>query len=150
MYKYIIKRILTLIPVLFIVSVFIFMLIHMIPGDPARTMLGELATEEEVQALRDQMGLNDALPVQYVRWLGGLFTGNLGESVFINEPMSQIIFEHLGPTLLLTFYSLIFAVIIALPLGIIAAKKRATAADQVISTFSDFCGKAKGSSGRRV
>lgn len=136
MYKYIIKRILTLIPVLFIVSVFIFMLIHMIPGDPARTMLGELATEEEVQALRDQMGLNDALPVQYVRWLGGLFTGNFGESVFINEPMSQIISEHLGPTLLLTFYSLIFAVIIALPLGIIAAKKRATAADQVISTFS--------------
>lgn len=136
MYKYIIKRILTLIPVLFVVSILIFTLIHLTPGDPARVMLGELASEEDVNALREAMGLNDALVVQYLSWVTGLFRGDLGESIFMSDSMSTIIVEHLGPTLMLTFYSLIFAIIIALPMGIIAAKRRGTLSDTAISTFS--------------
>lgn len=134
--KYIIKRILTVIPVLFIVSVMIFTLIHLTPGDPARIMLGELASEESVEELRESMGLNDSLPVQYVNWLGGLFKGDLGESIFMTDSMQTILAEHLGPTLILTLYSLLFAVIIAIPLGILAARKRGGIGDQVISTFS--------------
>lgn len=136
MYKYIIKRILALIPVLFVVSILIFTLIHLTPGDPARVMLGELASEEDVNALREAMGLNDALVVQYLSWVTGLFRGDLGESIFMSDSMSTIIVEHLGPTLMLTFYSLIFAIIIALPMGIIAAKRRGTLSDTAISTFS--------------
>lgn len=136
MFKYIIKRLLSVIPVLLIVSIIIFGLIHLTPGDPAKVMLGDQASAEDVAALRESMGFNKPIIVQYFSWIGGLFTGDLGNSIFINEPMKNILTEHLGPTLILTFYSLLFAVIIALPLGIIAAKKRGTLGDQVISTLS--------------
>jgi peptide/nickel transport system permease protein len=86
-------------------------------------MLGDQASQEDVEALRQSMGLNKPLPIQYIDWVGGLATGDLGESIFIKEPMSTIIFEHLEPTLILTFYALLFAVCVAIPLGILAAKR---------------------------
>jgi len=136
MLKYLVKRLLTLIPVLFVVSLMIFLLIHLTPGDPARVMLGDQATEEQVQELRRAMGLDRPLPIQYIQWVGGLVTGDLGESIFIREPMRDIIASHLAPTLMLSGYSLLFAVIVALPLGIVAATRRGTISDQAISTFS--------------
>ena len=90
MKKFILKRILSLIPTLFLVSIVIFSLIHLTPGDPARAILGDLATEQEVEALRDAMGLNDPLPVQYVEWIKGVCHGDLGDSIFIQQPMTQI------------------------------------------------------------
>lgn len=139
MKKYLIKRILTLLPVLFIVSLVIFTLIHLTPGDPARIMLGAEASEADVNALRDSMGLNDVLPVQYVKWLGNIFQGDLGNSIFINEPMTQILAEHMAPTFTLTIYALVFSLIVAIPLGIIAAIKRGTIADSAIEGLS-MCG----------
>lgn len=136
MRKYILKRLLTVIPVMFIVSLMIFMLIHLTPGDPARVMLGEQATQEDVAALRESMGLDDPLPIQYFRWIGSLFKGDLGESIFIQDPMSQILAEHIGPTLQLTAYSMLFSILLAIPLGVIAAKKRGTMADHAISTLA--------------
>lgn len=136
MNKYILKRILSLVPVLILVSIGIFLLIHLTPGDPARAMLGDRATEAEVMQLRERMGLNDPLVVQYVRWVGNLFRGDLGDSVFINEPMSQILAEHLVPTISLTLYAMVIAVIIAVPLGIVAAKRKGTLADAGASLFS--------------
>lgn len=139
MKKYLIKRIMTLIPVLFIVSLVIFTLIHLTPGDPARIMLGAEASAEDVAALRDAMGLNDSLPVQYINWLVDIFHGNLGTSIFMNQPMSEILLEHMAPTFTLTIYALIFALIFAIPLGILAAKKRGTITDSLIEGLS-MCG----------
>ena len=136
MKKYVIKRILTLIPVLFIVSVVIFLLVHLAPGDPAAMLLGDKATDAEIAALRETMGLNDPLPVQYFDWLKGIFHGDLGTSVFIKDSMTHILGEHLGPTLALTTYALILASIFAIPLGIIAAKNRGRMPDHIVSVTS--------------
>lgn len=136
MKRYIIKRILSLIPVLIIVSIVIFSLIHLTPGDPARTMLGDQATEQDIENLRESLGLNDPLPVQYLNWVVNIFHGDLGDSIFINEPMTKIIVDHIGPTVALTVYALVIALIVALPLGIIAAKNKGRVQDQVVSSFS--------------
>ena len=136
MKKYLIKRILTLIPVLFVVSVVIFTLIHLTPGDPARIMLGAQASEADVQALQERMGLNDPIPVQYVRWVGNVLRGDLGDSLFMDEPMTQIIAEHMGPTCMLTLYAMLFVIAVGIPLGILAARKRGTFADSSIEGLS--------------
>ena len=136
MRKYIIKRVISLIPVLFVVSLVIFLLIHLTPGDPARTMLGDEASEADVMQLREEMGLNDSIVVQYGKWVSGLFHGDFGKSIFIDEPMTQIIGEHLGATVSVTVFSLIIALLLAIPLGMIAAKNRGRAADQVITGFT--------------
>lgn len=136
MKRYILKRFVSLILVLFVVSVMIFALVHLTPGDPARIMLGEKASEAEVAQQRELMGLNDPIVIQYFNWVGGLFVGDFGESYFIAEPMTQIIGEHLSATISITVFSLIIAIIVAIPLGIIAAKKRATVIDQSITVFS--------------
>lgn len=136
MKKFILKRILSLIPTLFLVSIVIFSLIHLTPGDPARAILGDRATETEVAALRESMGLNDPLPVQYVEWIKGVCHGDLGDSIFIQEPMTQIIREHLIPTINLTVYAMIIAIVLAIPLGVYAAKKKGTAFDATVSIFT--------------
>ena len=136
MKKYIIKRILTLIPVLILVSMVIFLLVHLTPGDPAAMLLGDQAKDAEIATLRDRMGFNDPLPVQYVRWLGGVLRGDLGESVFINDSMGHILLEHLGPSLALTCYALVLATLFAVPLGILAAKSRGRLPDHMVSVTS--------------
>lgn len=136
MAKYILKRVISVIPVLFIVSIIIFSLIHLTPGDPARAMLGDGATETEIAALQEQMGLNDPLPLQYVNWLVGLAKGDLGESIFMDDPMSEIIGSHMGPTIALTIYALVIAILIAIPSGIAAAKHRGRVVDTALMGFS--------------
>lgn len=136
MKRYILKRLLSLIPVLFVVSVVVFSVIHLTPGDPVQMMLGDTATPEMIAEMREQMGLNDSIILQYIHWIGGLFQGDLGDSYFINEPMSQIIAEHIGPSFALTLYAMIIATVIAIVLGVLAAKKRGSAADNIIGTGS--------------
>lgn len=136
MKKYFLKRILTLIPVLFVVSVVIFLLVHLAPGDPAAALLGDRASEAEVAALRERMGLNDPLPVQYVNWVLNVCRGDLGESVFIKGSMTSILAEHLGPTMALTGYAVLLATLFAVPLGILAAKNRGRLADHLVSVTS--------------
>ena len=82
MRKYILKRLLSMIPAVFVVSVVIFLIIHLTPGDPAAVMLGDQADPEAIAALREALGLNDPLPVQYLRWLGGVLQGDLGQSLY--------------------------------------------------------------------
>ena len=136
MHKYIFKRLLTLIPVLFIVSIVIFMLIHLVPGDPAAMMLGDKATPEQIAALRHTLGLDQPLPVQYVRWIGGLFRGDLGTSLFMKGTMWEIISSHMIPTVQQTLVAVLFASLVGVPLGMLAAVRRGRMADQLISTFS--------------
>lgn len=132
MLKYIGKRITAVIPVLFIVSLVVFFMIHLIPGDPARVILGDQALEEDVLALQQQMGLNDPIWIQYINWIVDIFHGDLGQSLFIDEPMTTLIWEHLLPTLALSVNALVIAVIIAIPCGIFAAKNRGRAVDQIL------------------
>ena len=136
MQKYVLRRLLTLIPVLFIVSVVIFMLIHLVPGDPAVAMLGDKATPEQVEALRHTLGLDQPLLLQYVYWVRDIFRGDLGTSLFMDGTMVQIIGEHMIPTLQQTVVAILFAAIVGVPLGMLAAVRRGRVTDQVISTIS--------------
>lgn len=125
-----------MIPAVFVVSVVIFLIIHLTPGDPAAVMLGDQADPEAIAALREALGLNDPLPVQYLRWLGGVLQGDLGQSLYSDESMISMLLSHLGPTLSLTVFALAISLIVAVPLGILAARKRGALADNAISVFS--------------
>ena len=130
MLKYIVKKAVSVLTVLFIVSFVTFFIIHLTPGDPARIMLGADAPQEAVEALREQMGLNRTLPVQYLEWLNDVLHGDLGTSIFMEGSMSYIIGLRMKPTIVLTLCALGIAVIIAIPTGIMAARGRGRAVDQ--------------------
>lgn len=136
MKAYLIKRLLSVLPVLFIVSLLVFMIIHLTPGDPASVMLGDEATPEEVAALREQLGLNMPLYQQYFQWIGNALKGNLGYSYFMQQSVTEAIFARLGPTLSLAVMAQLIAVIIAIPIGIISARKRGTVTDQSLMSLS--------------
>ena len=121
MHKYVIKRLLSLIPVLFIVSIVIFMLIHLVPGDPAAMMLGEQATPAQIEALRETLGLNEPLVLQYIHWVRDIFRGDLGTSLFMDGTMLEIISTHMVPTLQQTVVAILFATLVGVPLGMLAA-----------------------------
>ena len=136
MHKYLLKRLLSLIPVLFVVSLAIFLLIHLVPGDPAAAILGEEASPEQIAALRETLGFNDPLPVQYFRWVAGLFRGDWGTSFFMEGTMLEIIGSHMIPTLQQTLVAVGFATLVGVPLGMIAAIRHGSPTDRVISAFS--------------
>ncbi|MCC6935166.1 MAG: ABC transporter permease, partial [Thermomicrobiales bacterium] len=103
--RYILRRLVQMVPVLFLVSLIVFSLLHLTPGDPAISMLGEEATPESVAALREKLGLDQPLPVQYVRWLGAVLQGDLGRSIRSNQPVSEAIFDRLPVTIELSVLS---------------------------------------------
>jgi len=121
---FIIRRLLATIPVLLLVATGVFLLLKLTPGDPVGVLLGPDASEERRMALRDDLGLNDPMLVQYVRWLGDAVRGDLGTSIFLNKPVTSSLAERAEPTLMLTFFSSIVALAVGLPLGILAARKR--------------------------
>ena len=127
--RYVLRRFIAMIPVLFLVSVIVFSLLHLTPGDPATTILGEEATPENLAALRHELGLDQPLPVQYVRWLADVLQGDLGRSLRTNKPVSESIMERLPVTLELTFLAIVISLIIAIPVGIISAMRRNSAVD---------------------
>lgn len=136
MIGYILKRIFSLIPVLFVVSIAIFLIVHLTPGEPAAVILGLEATEEQVAQLREEMGLNLPIYQQYINWAKGVLQGDLGESYFMKEPVTEAIFSHLGPTLSLAIMAEIVALVLAIPIGIIAAYRRGSAIDQTLMVIS--------------
>jgi peptide/nickel transport system permease protein len=136
MHRYLIRRLLLTIPVLLGVATLVFSLIHFIPGDPAQAMLGEGAAPEDVAQLRERLGLDRPLLVQYGSFLMGLTRGDLGTSLRNDQPVLQQILERMPATAELAFASMAVAVLIALPLGIIAAVWRGTAVDYSAMTLS--------------
>jgi len=120
MHYYVIRRILYLIPVMLIVVTFVFFMVHLIPGDPAAVMAGDEATDEDVEYIRHLMGLDRPIYEQYGRYVLRVLKGDLGKSLFLERPVTSIIVERLEPTVLLTFFSLIVALIIGIPAGVIA------------------------------
>lgn len=139
MQTYILKRLLLLIPVLFIVSVIIFSIIHLIPGDPATVLLGTEAADPELLArLKSSLGLDKPLHVQYILWLGRVFRGDLGRSVRTGEPVLKLILQRFPFTLELAVYALFLAVIAAIPMGTIAATSSSRAVDLTFQTMALF------------
>ncbi len=126
---FILKRLIMMIPVLFGMSILVFSLIHLVPGDPARVMLGLTATPENIQTLREEMGLNDPLWRQYVDWAWNLLHGDLGTDFRSHEPLTQMLMNRLPVTLELTLLAVIMSVTISIPLGIAAAARQNKAAN---------------------
>lgn len=138
MFGYITKRLLSLIPVLFVVTITIFLIIHLTPGDPAAAMLGMEATQDEIQALNEELGFNRPIVEQYISWVANVFKGDLGNSIFMKQPVSTAIAEHIGPTFSLAVIAQIIALVLAIPFGIIAAYKRGSIADYTLMGVSLF------------
>ncbi len=127
--RYVIKRLLSAIPLLFAISFLVFMFIHLIPGDPARLVAGIDATKEEVNTIRVQLGLDKPLLVQYLDYMKGLFTLDLGNSVKNNMTVAQMILPRFKPTILLTVLAMLWATILGILIGIMSAVKRGKALD---------------------
>ena len=136
MLRYLARRLALTIPVLLGVATLVFALIHFIPGDPAQAMLGETASEEDVQALRECLGLDQPLLEQYGGFLRGVLRGDLGRSLRTDEPVTQAILDRLPATLELAGAAMIVSIGVALPLGIIAAVGRGTFVDHVATTLA--------------
>lgn len=136
MYRYLVRRVLLTIPVLLGVATLVFSLIHLIPGDPAQAMLGEGAAPEDVAQLRARLGLDRPLLVQYGAFLQGLVRGDLGVSLRNDQAVLQQIVERMPATAELALASMAVAVLIAIPLGIVAAVWRGTAVDHGAMTLS--------------
>lgn len=138
MLAYVIRRLVATIPIMALVAVFVFLLLHMSPSDPAVIIAGDFATEEQVQGIRDQLGLNDPLYVQFANWLWNLLRGDLGESIYSGLPVSRLILQRVEPTLMLTLSTMLIAVTLAIPMGVLAAWKVGTWVDRAVMTVAVF------------
>ena len=136
MARYLVRRLVLTIPVLLGVATLVFALIHLVPGDPAQAMLGEGASQEEVQRLRTSLGLDRPLLTQYTAFLGGLVRGDLGTSFRYNTPVTTQITSRLGNTAKLALAAMAVAILFAVPLGIVAAVFRGRAPDHVAMTLA--------------
>ncbi len=133
---YILKRLAQLIPTMLIPAAIVFALVFFSPGDPASLMLGPDATVEQVEELRVQMGFDQPVVVQLGKWFSNLLKGDLGESIFLNQPVTQAIGEHLGVTMALTIFAMVIATLLGVTLGVLSAVNRGKVLDQAAMVFS--------------
>lgn len=138
MLKFTIKRLLSAIPVLFIVITLVFFLMRIIPGDPALMVLGEDADPADLEAYRKMMGLDRPMLEQYITYLKDILTGNWGVSMYNNKPVFENIRDCMEPTILVMLYSTVVSVAISIPFGILAARYRNTIIDYVLTTITIF------------
>ena len=136
MLTFIIRRLLSTVLVMAIVAVFIFLLLHLSPGDPAAIIVGDNATQVQIDAVRKQLGLDDPLAVQFVRWMARVLRGDLGTSIFSHEPVGKLIAQRIEPTLSLATTTLLLAVVVAVSLGVLAAWKVGTWVDRVVMVLA--------------
>lgn len=136
MVGYILQRISGMIVVMLLVVTIVFVIVRVTPGDPAAVMLGPEATAQDVADLRTRLGLDRSIPSQYVLYVGQLLRGDLGQSIFLNMPVTSALLERAEPTFFLTLMSLAIASIIALPVGIYAAYRRGSFLDQAVTTLA--------------
>jgi len=133
---YLIKRLLMIVYTLFVVSLVVFAITQVLPADAAVMMLGENATAQALDALRQQMGLNDPVWMQYLHWLTGILHGDFGQSLRTGQPVGPVLFEALGRSLLLACLSIGLMLVLAIPLGVIAAMRRGRLTDMLVSLVS--------------
>ena len=138
MKTYLLRRALAIIPVMLVVATVSFVLIRLAPGDPASVLAGPDATTEDLAQLRTALGMDQPLPVQLVKWYARLAQGDLGQSIFLRRPVLQAVLERLEPTLLLTLWGTLLAILIGVPAGIVSARYHNTAVDQSFMALALF------------
>jgi peptide/nickel transport system permease protein len=136
MLRFLAQRLLALIPVLLVVAVVVFLILRLTPGDPAAVIAGNSATNEDIERIRTQLGLNQPLISQFFIWIGNVLKGDLGYSFYLNKPVTELLSQRIEPTLSLAAGTLALAVCIAVPLGTIAAWRMGGWLDKILSGFS--------------
>lgn len=136
MLQFLLRRVLAVLPVLFVVSLVVFLILRLAPGDPAAVIAGNSATNEDIAKIQVQLGLDRSIPVQYGIWMGNVFRGDLGFSYYLNKPVTELIAQRVEPTLSLAFGTVILALLIAVPLGTVAAWRMGGWLDRLLSGFS--------------
>ena len=136
MTKYIVERLLNLIPVLIGISIAVFLVMRVVPGDPAIAMLGEQADPERLAEVRRTLGLDQPLLIQYFRYMGSALTGDLGRSALTNVPVTRELITRFPATVELTFASIAIGLIVGLPAGVLAAMRRGSTLDALTMSVS--------------
>jgi peptide/nickel transport system permease protein len=136
MLTFLAKRVLSTIPVMFIVAVLVFMLLRLTPGDPAAIIAGDAASPENIASIRASFGLDRSLPVQFGIWFGNLLHGDLGVSYFFKKTVVELIAQRIEPTLALSILTILIAVAVAVPLGVLAAWRMGGLLDRALMGFS--------------
>jgi peptide/nickel transport system permease protein len=136
MLGYIIRRILAIFPVMLIVAIFVFLLLRLTPGDPAAIIAGDMATPEQLERIREAMGLNQPIHTQFITWMGRLLQGDLGVSLISGTPVTTMVGQRIFPTLNLALLTIAIAVAIAVPMGVLAAWRHRSWVDYAVMSFS--------------
>jgi peptide/nickel transport system permease protein len=138
MVSYILRRVLSTVPVMAIVALFVFSLLYIAPGDPATIIAGDQASPADVERIRQGLGLDRPFLVQFGSWLWRILHGDLGTSIFTNLPVSSLIAQRIEPTLSLMVLTLVLTIVVAVPLGVLAAWKAGSWVDRTIMAFAVF------------
>lgn len=133
---YILRRLVATLPVMAVVAVVVFLLIHLSPGDPAALIAGDLATEDDIRHLREALGLNLPIWQQFLIWIGKLATGDLGTSIFTQVPVTTLLGQRIEPTLTIALVTMLFTILIAIPLGTLAAHRAGSWVDRLVMLFA--------------
>ena len=136
MLTYVLRRLLATIPVMLIVAVFVFLMLRLTPSDPAAIIAGDNANTEQVAEIRRRLGLDQPILTQFVIWMGKTLQGDFGESFFFKKQVAELIVDRLEPTLSLAFFTLLLAIAIAIPLGVVAAYRHGGWLDRAVMGFS--------------
>ncbi len=136
MFAYLVRRVLASIPVMGVVALFVFLLLRLTPGDPAAIIAGDTATPEQLDRIRTSLGLNEPLHIQFITWIGKILHGDLGVSLISNVPVLTMIHQRLEPTLSIALTTIVLAVAVAVPLGVLAAWRHGTWVDRFVMGLS--------------
>ena len=136
MFAYIVRRIFATIPVMGVVALVVFLMLRLAPGDPAAVLAGDAASPEVIARIRAALGLDEPIHTQFVIWMGRLLRGDLGTSIISNVPVTTMIQQRLEPTLALATTTILFAVVVAVPMGVLAAWRHGTWVDRLVMMFS--------------
>jgi peptide/nickel transport system permease protein len=136
MLSFLLRRIAAVLPVLLVVSLVVFLILRLAPGDPAAAIAGNNATNEDIAKIRTQLGLDSSIPVQYGIWMGRVLQGDLGYSFYLSKPVTELIAQRIEPTLALALGTIFLAVLVAVPLGTLAAWRLGGWLDRLLSGFS--------------
>lgn len=136
MFGYVLRRLVSTIPVMLIVAVLVFLMLRLTPGDPAAVIAGDNANDQQVEMIRQQLGLDKPLIVQLVIWLGSILHGDFGQSFFFKKTVVSLIADRIEPTLALATCTLLIAIAVAVPLGVLAAMRRGSLLDRLVMGFS--------------
>ena len=136
MIQYVVRRLLSTVVVMAVVAFVVFSLLYLTPGDPAAVIAGDIASDEDIRLIRLHLGLDEPFLVRFGRWAWGLLHGDLGTSIFTNLPVTHLIAQRVEPTLSLTICTLVVSIVVALPLGVLAAAKAGTWLDRGVMAFS--------------